>query len=176
MSVDTLDYTPPDPSRLSRLRPLMTREPQSLTAGSAEITHGPYIRLPSRWSPAPIPDDPPRLNLLAVIYKSFLEEMNPPPWSQLGLFVSALWPKQANHLMALVPDPELNKDWLQSLGNLPRAYLEPLRGCSTPVELCDALLTDNKYDTRSSVLMLGTRSTSSLILFTVVLILIIFIL
>lgn len=126
---------------------------------SMEDKHEPTIRLAPSWGPPVIQNEPPRPNLLALIHKSFAEDVDP-EWHQLNEVVGTLWPTQRSRLMRHAPSQHADQSWLKSLENLPRGHKDPLYKFNSLRDLCVAFLESNRYQSEASVAMLGTRSTS----------------
>lgn len=126
---------------------------------SIEDKHEPMIRLAPSWGPPNIQNEPPRPNLLALIHKSFVEDVDP-EWHQLNEVVGTLWPAQRSRLMRHAPSQHADQSWLKSLENLPRGHKDPLYKFDSLRDMCVAFLESNRYQSEASVAMLGTRSTS----------------
>lgn len=126
---------------------------------SMEDKHEPMIRFSPSWRPPTIQTEPPRPNLLALIHKSFVEDVDP-EWRQLDEVVGTLWPTQRSRLMRHAPSQHNDQSWLRSLENLPRGHKDPLYKFNSLRDLRVAFLESNRYQSEASVAMLGTRSTS----------------
>lgn len=129
-----------------------------------ESRYQPVIFFDPSWGPPSIQTEPLRPNLLALIHKSFVEDVNVSDWSQLDMVVGTLWPGQRSQLMRHAPSRLHDQSWLESLQDLPLGHREPLYKFATPQGLCDAFLASNQYQSEASVAMLGTQSMSLLAL------------